>query len=280
MDAVKPIDTIALFPKLHQHLMTLLRGLSADDWQRPTVCKAWSVKDIAAHLADVDLRMLTLYRDQYFPTDTPTIDSYQSLVNYLNKLNNDWVNVARRFSPAILIGWLQDTGPQLYKIYEALPPFENAVFSVAWAGEGTSPNWFHIARQYTEVWHHQQQIRLAVGQTAPLMTAELYHPLLDTFVRAMPHTYRNTEAKEGITIKLTITGSGGGDWYLYKTANGWQLFTSVDNARPNTIITINGEIAWRLFTKGISLQEVLPHITIEGDPDLGKPALGMLSVMA
>src|ERR1700748_1380416 len=111
MDAVKPIDTIALFPKLHGHLISLLRGLSVEDWQRPTICKGWSVKDITAHLADVDLRMITLYRDDY-----------QSLVNYLNKLNNDWVNAARRLSPAILIDWLQETGPQVYNLFEKLPP--------------------------------------------------------------------------------------------------------------------------------------------------------------
>jgi uncharacterized protein (TIGR03083 family) len=280
MDAVKPIDTIALFPKLHGHLMSLLHGLSVEDWHYPTICKGWSVKDIVAHMADIDLRMLALYRDRYSPADSPAIDSYQSLVNYLNKLNNDWVQLARRFSPAILMDWLQETGPQLYRIYKALPPFENAVFSVAWAGEEISSNWFHIARQYTEVWHHQQQIRLAVGQTAPLMTAELYHPLLDTFVRAMPHTYRNIEAKEGTVVKLTITGSGGADWYLYKISKGWQLFTNTVNELPDTIITIGGEIAWRLFTKGISLQEALPHIIINGDQHLGKPVLGMLSVMA
>src|ERR1700761_2843449 len=263
MDAVKPIDTIALFPKLHGHLISLLRGLSVEDWQRPTICKGWSVKDITAHLADVDLRMITLYRDDYFPPNAPVIDSYQSLVNYLNKLNNDWVNAARRLSPAILIDWLQETGPQVYNLFEKLPPFENAVFSVAWAGEETSPNWFHIARQYTEVWHHQQQIRLAVGDTVPLMTAELYYPLLDTFVRAMPHTYRNTDAKEGALIKLTITGSG--NWYLYKTLNGWQLFTNAGDSLADTVITIDGQIAWRLFTKGILLEEALPYISIEGE---------------
>ena len=280
MKEVAVIDTITLFPKLHGHLMEMLRGLSTDDWQRSTVCKGWSVKDIVAHMADTELRMVSLYRDGYTPTDIPVIDSYQSLVDYLNKLNNDWVTVARRFSPAILINWLQDAGPQLHKIYSELPPFENAIFSVAWAGEKTSPNWFHIARQYTELWHHQQQIRLAIDQTQPLMSAELYYPLLDTFVRAMPHTYRTIEAKDGTTIKLTITGAGGGNWYLGKVSGAWQLFTGDDDAATNTVITINGEIAWRLFTKGIALHEALTHITIKGEQDLGMPALSMLSVIA
>jgi hypothetical protein len=35
---------------------------------------------------------------------------------------------------------------------------------VAWAGEAESKNWFHVARDYSEKWHHQQQIREAVSQ--------------------------------------------------------------------------------------------------------------------
>src|SRR4051794_38940021 len=44
-----------LFAPLHGELMTLLRGLAAADWERPTVVGAWRVRDIAAHLLDGDL---------------------------------------------------------------------------------------------------------------------------------------------------------------------------------------------------------------------------------
>ncbi|QKJ31000.1 maleylpyruvate isomerase N-terminal domain-containing protein [Mucilaginibacter mali] len=280
MDAVKPIDTLAFFPVVQSHLVELLRGLSADDWQRPTICKGWSVKDIAAHLLDVDLRLISLYRDHYSHHDGTVINSYQSLVGYLNQLNHSWVVAARRLSPAVITDQLAQSGPQIYALLKELPPFENAVFSVAWAGEDVSPNWFHVARQYTEIWHHQQQIRLAVGQTAPLMTAELYYPLLDTFARALPHTYREVDAKEGTVVKMSITGNGGDTWYLCKQPGAWQLFTSDTDTAANATIIIDGEIAWRLFTKGITRDEALNYISISGDERLALPVLGMLSVMA
>ena len=34
------------------------------------------------------------------------------------------------------------------------------------AGEAVSANWFDVAREFTERWHHQQQIRLAIGGPA------------------------------------------------------------------------------------------------------------------
>ena len=42
------IDTAPLFGPLHAELLALLRGLSADDWQRPTVAGRWLVRDVAA----------------------------------------------------------------------------------------------------------------------------------------------------------------------------------------------------------------------------------------
>ena len=64
------------------------------------------------------------------------------------------------------------------------------MFPVSWAGEQESANWFDIAREFTERWHHQQQIRLAVEKPG-IMTREFYYPVLDCFMRALPYSYRD-----------------------------------------------------------------------------------------
>ena len=56
------------------------------------------------------------------------------------------------------------------------------MFPVSWAGEEESANWFDTAREFTERWHHQQQIRLAVDKPG-IMTREFYFPVLDCFMR-------------------------------------------------------------------------------------------------
>lgn len=77
MKPVKPILIQMLLPELHNHLITLLRGLDEADWNRPTICTPWSVKDLAAHLLDGDGRRLSLQRDKFTPplpeSPTPTI---------------------------------------------------------------------------------------------------------------------------------------------------------------------------------------------------------------
>ena len=63
---VTPIQVLPLFPVLDDKLSELLRSLSSEDWQQPTLARKWTVKDVAAHLLDGNLRTLSFVRDRYF----------------------------------------------------------------------------------------------------------------------------------------------------------------------------------------------------------------------
>src|SRR5258706_15183782 len=103
MEPVQPILIAALFPGLHEELIALLRGLSSDDWSRPTVAGAWTVQDVAAHLLDVQLRRLSAQRDGAgLPPPAPPLAGYADIVALINRLNAEWVEVARRFSSRVL----------------------------------------------------------------------------------------------------------------------------------------------------------------------------------
>ena len=198
------IQTLSLFRPLNAHLLELLGGLTPADWDRPTVARKWTVKDVAAHLLDGNIRAISTYRDQVEIRLETKIDGYLQLVEYLNNLNAEWVKAMKRVSPKILLQWLEDTHDGYIQCLEALDLLAPARFSVAWAGDEVSPNWFHIAREYTEKWHHQQQIRQAVGRPG-LFTREFYHPALATFFRALPHQYRNAQANTGTRILIEVT---------------------------------------------------------------------------
>ncbi|WP_375446749.1 maleylpyruvate isomerase N-terminal domain-containing protein [uncultured Fibrella sp.] len=284
MKQYPPIQTAPLFPVVHRKLIELLRRLSADEWQRETVCAGWTVKDIASHLLDGSLRTIALYRDGYAAPGTPSIRSYRDLVDYLNQLNNDWVRATRRISPAVLIDWLDQSEREGDALLMALPPNEPAVFSVAWAGQAVSPNWFHIAREYTERWHHQQQIRLAVGQTQELETSELYQPVLDTFMQALPFAYRNTSAPTGTLLQISVADLSNGDWFLRREKDAWQLLPTDEGnldggSSPDTLVRIDRSFAWQLLTRNLLANEASLHVQIDGDEALGWPVLAMRSVM-
>lgn len=276
---MEPIFTTQLFPKLDVLLIGLLRSLSPGDWEKRTISPRWNVHDIATHLLDGNLRALSMLRDGYFGESPGNINCYQDLLDYLNKLNANWVTATRRLSPAVLVELLESSGKQYCDFLATLDPFATAAFSVAWAGETQSPNWFHIARDYTEKWHHQQQIRLAVGQEEALYVRELYFPHLNTSMRALPYHYRSLSGKDGEQIQFTIDGPGAGIWYLRWGAGNWTLADSLMGA-PIAAIQIPGEIAWRIFTKGISPEEAKKQVSISGRQEAGAKILDMLAVMA
>lgn len=85
-----PIPTLHLFLPLDQKLIGLLRSLSHDDWNKPTLARLWSVKDVTAHLLASNLRDLALSKN-YVVESPSNIHSYYDLVDYLNRLNADWV---------------------------------------------------------------------------------------------------------------------------------------------------------------------------------------------
>lgn len=279
MKPLGPIDTTPLFPALRQKLIDLLRGLSPDDWQRDTICAGWSVKDIVSHILDTALRTVAMYRDSYFSSDKPIIESYRDLVDYLNQLNNDWVRATRRLSPALLVDWLEQAGREADEQLMALPPNESAVFSVAWAGQMESPNWFHVARDYTERWHHQQQIRLAVGQEEGILSDELYQPVLDTFMRALPYAYREVRAVDGTLLQVSLTDMADGNWFLHRQNGSWVLIEASQGQQPDTLVTINRNAAWQLFTRNLPEDQAISYVHSQGDEHLGRCILRMRSVM-
>lgn len=279
MKPVDPIFVAELFGELHEELLGLLRSLSDEDWRKPTVAGSWQVRDIAAHLLDSDIRRLSFQRDRapMVPPETP-IENYRDLVGFLNQLNAEWVKAAKRISPPLLIEFLEVTGAQVTELFKSLDPFGPALFGVAWAGEEGSQNWFDIAREYTEKWHHQQQIRDAVG--APALTSRRWlFPVLDAFLRGLPHTYRETTAEEGARIVFTITGEAGGEWTLSREGGAWKLYSG-GSETPACAIRMDQDTAWRLLTKGLSRDIAAARVEITGDNRLGEPILGMLSVMA
>ena len=273
-----PIDTRSLFQSLDNKLIELLKSLESEDWNRQTVAKEWRVKDVASHLLDGNLRTLSIQRDRYFGETPPKIQEYQDLVGWLNQLNADWVNATKRISPSVLVLLLEATGELTSEYFASLDPWNTAIFPVDWAGESTSYNWMHTAREYTEKWHHQQQIRDATRREG-IITKEFFYPVMNTFFQALPYTFRDTEAETGTVIKSSIMSQAGGTWFLTKAPDAW-LLTSHPKQEPAASVEIPIEISWKLFSKSLRPDDVTKQITIKGDKRLGRKVLDMVSVMA
>ncbi|NME71181.1 maleylpyruvate isomerase N-terminal domain-containing protein [Flammeovirga aprica] len=272
------IELVHHLPQLDQKLIELLSSLTKEEWTKQTIAKKWKVKDVVAHLLDGNIRTLSGLRDSHKP-EAPQINSYQDLLGFLNQLNADWVQAMQRVSPQFLIELLKFTGEPFYKYYASLDPNGKAEYSVAWAGENESKNWMHIAREYTEKFLHQQQIRDAVGKQG-IMTQEFYIPFLDTCMYALPFTLKETITKEGSVLKFAVTGDVKGEWFVRYNGTVWELSKNLPKGPIISSVTIDADASWKLFSKSLRADDLRDKIIVEGDKKVAEVALGMVSFMA
>lgn len=277
MKALSPTYTAELFRPLHEELVSLLRSLDREDWRRPTVAGEWRVRDVVAHLLDGDLRRLSFHRDGHpVPSSPNPIESQDDLVAFLNALNHAWVEASERLSPAVLVELIEWSGCQVAMFVEGLDPSASARFAVAWAGEDESLNWMDVGREYTERWHHQQQIREAVGR--PLLLGQKWmRPLLEMSVRSLLPAYAASDAPVGSEVQIDITGEGGGSWTLVREEHDWTLYEGAGST-PRSTVQLSTDTAWRLFYNARDF-EGMAGLDVEGDRALAEPFLTARSVM-
>ena len=254
-----------LFAPLHRELIALLRGLTDEQWECPTVAGQWRVRDVAAHLLDGMLRKWSRAR-----AAVPVL-SYDEVVTLLNDLNATGVAYWQRVSPGVLTDLLERAGARVAELVEQADPHALANISVAWAGETQSENWMDVGREYTEWWHHQMQIRDAVGAPA-LLVARWLAPLLDFSVRALPRAYEPLDAPEGTTVSIYIDGE---PWSVRREGGSWALYEGADDA-PTTTIRLDADTAWRLF---YNAPRGRAAAVVSGDATLAEPLFRTRSVM-
>jgi uncharacterized protein (TIGR03083 family) len=280
MIPLEPLDVRDLFPGERAALLDLLAGLDAAQWAAPTVCPGWSVKDVALHLLADDLGRLSWGRDGFAsPSFAIGLDigQWSGLVAAINRQNETWVEATRRLSPRLLCDLLRFSGEETDAYYRTLDP--NAIGGpVDWAGPEPAPVWLDLAREYTERWVHQQQIRDAVGRPG-LTERPWLHPVLDTFVRALPHTLRDAAAPIGACVRLAIRGEAGGQWLAVRAEGGWRL-GHPSGESTDAVVLIDQDLAWRLFTRGVTPEQAAPRATFAGDQQLAERVLQMVSIIA
>jgi uncharacterized protein (TIGR03083 family) len=267
--------TAPLFQPLLGTLLTLLRGLSPEDWQRQTVAPRWRVRDVAAHLLDGDLRKIAVYRDSHFlSVDKPPVTDAE-VAQLVNGLNATGVAYAARLSPRLLVDLLAVTGGWVAEVIEALPPHGPSIFPVSWAGESESENWMDTGREYTERWHHQMQIRDAVGAPPVLLEPQWMMPFLDLSVRALPYAYRSVQADAGAAVVFHVTGATTSAWTLVRDSSAWRIGSGAET-NPAATVRIAADDAWRLLYNAPVDRS---RIQVKGDAALVEPLIRARSVV-
>lgn len=102
--------------------------------------------------------------------------------------------------------------------------------------------------------------------------------VLDTFMRALPHTLREVTTPVGTQVQVLTDGPAGGIWTATATGDGWSLAEPVDE-RPDAVARLDAETAWRLCTRGIQPGTALARACIDGDRQLAEAFCQIVSIV-
>jgi uncharacterized protein (TIGR03083 family) len=276
LDAAVRIPVVDPLRRVNDALLDLLRTFTAEDWRRPTVHPDRNVKDLTAHLLQGSLNRVSIVRDGYRLPSGP-IANIEDLIALIQRNNREFMTAMRWVSPRILIDLLAVYDREMVAGFETLDP-DAAGIGVAWAGEAVSRNWFDIAREYTEKWHHQQQLRDATGRP-PLYESALLTPLFETFARGLPFAFRSREAKDRTRVSVAVTGPVTLGWTLQRIGGRWSLWSGTDPDAPSSI-SMPADIAWRVWTKGVTPDEAHAKMEVSGDETMAAAVANFVAIMA
>lgn len=201
----------------------------------------------------------------------------EDLPTYIHRINQQWVDAHSRVSPAALTDTLELIGGQVARLFLESDPAAPSL-GVSWAGADPAPMWLDSARELTEYWTHRQQIRHASGQgTDP--DPRLLSVVLDTFLRALPHTLRDIAAPAGTQVRIHVTGPAGGTWTATATDDGSWSLAGPAHGHPAALVRLDAETAWRLCVRGIEPADALTRAETEGDRQLAEAACRIVSIV-
>ena len=233
---------------------------------------------MVAHLIDVGMRRLSFHRDSMVPPPPPfPINSDRDFAGFINQTNADWVGACRRVSPRQLSEWYDSLGRALSEFFESTSMDAPGLFGVSWAGETESAGWFDTGREFTEQWHHQAQIREAVG-APPMADPAWLHATLLIALRGLPHAYRDRAGREGDTVTIDISGDAGGVFTLEHADGAWRLLAGAP-AAPTTRIALTKDMAWRLLFNGLPKVAARTALTVTGIATLAQPLIRARSIV-
>ncbi len=257
-------DLRPLMERDRHDLLVLLGSLSRPQWERPTAAAPWAVRDVVAHVLADDLNRLARDRDGYHGGGRPAPG--EPLARFLDRYNADWVAAARRISPPLLVDLLAATSPQVLEFWRGRD-LDVLGGPVPWAGPDPAPVRLDCARETTEYWVHQQQIRDATGRPGGTDPQTL-HAVLDTFLRAIPLTLADQPG-----VALTVT-TDVGTWHWERAGRGWRPAASVAGG---AVLAIDADTLWRLCVRMVEPGEARRRARVDGEPALA--ALQIVSII-
>jgi uncharacterized protein (TIGR03083 family) len=241
-----------------ERFLTLVESLAPADWDSPTVCSLWNVRQIVAHVTGAAAsyaRWEEFKRQTSLFVQRPYRQAGFSLLDALNQIQ---VDDRRAATPASLLAELREVGPRAIATRKRLPAIVRAI-RLPLPVLGVVPLGYLTDLIYTrDMWMHRLDICRATGREM-VQTQEHDGRITALVVRDLAR--KLTPKLAGQAVVYELTGISGG------------IFRLGENASPLARITMDVldfhlQASGRLEAYALSL-----HASCSGDEHMARLAL-------
>jgi uncharacterized protein (TIGR03083 family) len=266
-----PTETTDQLEETWRSIIAVGRELSEDEWERPTDCPGWSVKDHVSHVIGTE-RML-----QGLPAATVDVVDAPHVKNQIGEFNEREAVARRDRSGAEVLTELEEltelrvetlrSGDEAYFAQERMTP----------TGPGTMLDFLSI--RILDCWVHEQDIRRAVDRPGHLSGAPAEHTI-DRLIRTIPIVVgKRAGAPEGSTTVVEITGPVSRLIPVVVEGGRAKVVAPADAGAPVATVTMDTETFLVLAVGRQTADERAGQIAIAGDADLGQAIVDNLNMM-
>jgi uncharacterized protein (TIGR03083 family) len=249
----------------------LCDDLGPEEWDRPTDCPGWSVRDQLAHVIGTESALMGR-------ATPPAAGDAAHIKNPMGALNEAWVASFRgRPGREVLAEFRAVTEMRL----EALRAMTADELDAEMVGPvGPQPYREFLQIRLMDSWVHEQDIRRAVGRPGHL-DGPAAEAALARLVGSLPYVVgKRAGAPDGARVAVHLTGPLGRQLDI-EVAGGRARMADAGTAPPTVTLTMSAETYARLASGRLPAQDAISggQVTIEGERDLGTAVLEHLNVV-
>jgi uncharacterized protein (TIGR03083 family) len=257
---------VAAYEQTVRSTIALAETFAPADWELPTECPGWSVRDQVSHMVGVERMMLG---DREPPHSVP--DDLPHVRNDMGQFMEVAVDVRRSVPGPKVLDELRDA---LARRLEALPdidPDQQAMLPNGRSGTYVELMGFRAF----DCWTHEQDIRRAVGRPGNL-AAPAAERARDIVAAALPFLLgKRAGAAPGESVTLEVTGPLSFTRHAVVGDDGRARFTD-PLERPTVALRLDWETYARLSCGRIPADSA--NVTVTGDPALAHRLLASMPV--
>ncbi|HVC67518.1 MAG TPA: maleylpyruvate isomerase family mycothiol-dependent enzyme [Acidimicrobiales bacterium] len=248
-------------------------GIGAAQWDLPTDCPGWTVKDQLAHVIGVERMVMG---DEAPPPLEVVPDHVR---NEFAALNEPWI-AARRDTPGpdVLAEFATVTGRRLREL-RALSPERFDV--VGWSPVGEVPYREFLVTRVVDCWAHEQDARRALGRPGGRDGAG-ESAVLDRCATTMAYVVgKRVAPPDGTAVRFEVAGALGRR--VPVVMDGGRAAVAPDGGPddPTVALVTDQETFWRLGFGRVDADAVLAsgQVRVDGDAVLGRRVLESMAFM-